>query len=290
MFPFLTHLHKLVIFLWIKVLLQILLREAHILITSDLLDLLNLLHNLSLLQVLEPFQLFLLLLFLLLINKFLHIENYIYLSKVFQLLFQHVIYKHDLLFSHTVTEREVRHGIIDAKNTKDHCLAYIRDIDNMNLTALRFARNFIDMTGREVDKEAVKLLSVLRDEILPTKLPDYNIARFKIEWTGKEGLDRESHKEYLRDFCEHFYASVTDQVERAVEQSRKLSNDAVYGEVLQHLHSCANMCKSFQGREEVVEKISEYILGDSHEPLVLFGESGCGNTSLLAKGYSQVSV
>ena len=28
----------------------------------------------------------------------------------------------------SVTEREVRKGIIDAKDTKDHCLAYIREI------------------------------------------------------------------------------------------------------------------------------------------------------------------
>ena len=187
-----------------------------------------------------------------------------------------------------MTEREVRHGIIDAKGTKDHCLAYIRDIENINLTALRFCRNFIDMSGRDVDQEAVKLLSILRDDILPTKLPEYNFARFKVEWSGKEGIDLDSHKEYLRDFCEHFYTSVTDQVERAVEQSRKLSSDSIYGEVLQHLHACASFCKTFQGREEVVNKIHDYILGDSIEPLVLFGQSGCGKTSLLAKGYSQV--
>ena len=187
-----------------------------------------------------------------------------------------------------MTEREVRHGIINARGTKDHCLAYIREIENINLTALRFCRNFIDMAGRDVDQKAVELLSILRDEILPTKLPEYNIARFKVEWSGKEGIDQESHKEYLRDFCEHFYSSVTDQVERAVEQSKKLSNDQVYGEVLQHLHACQSFCKTFQGREEVVERIHEYIESDNHEPLVLFGESGCGKTSLLAKGYSQV--
>lgn len=183
----------------------------------------------------------------------------------------------------------MRHGIINAKNTKDHCLAYLRDIENINLSALRFCRNFIDMVGRDVDQEAAKLLSILRDEILPTKLPEHNIARFKVEWAGKEGIDSESHKEYLRDFCEHFYASITGQVDRAVEQSKKLSNDKIYGEVLQHLHACASFCKTFQGREEVVNKIQEYILGNSSQPLVLYGESGCGKTSLLAKGYSQVS-
>ena len=79
-----------------------------------------------------------------------------------------------------MTEREVRHGIIEAKDTKDHCLGYLRNISNINLSALRFARNFIDMIGRDVDEEAVKLLSVLRDEILPTKLIEANVTRFEV--------------------------------------------------------------------------------------------------------------
>lgn len=45
-----------------------------------------------------------------------------------------------------------------------------------------------------------------------------------------------------------------------------------------------------QGREEVVEKIHQYVVGDSKLPLVLFGESGCGKTSLMAKAASQVRV
>lgn len=32
-----------------------------------------------------------------------------------------------------------------------------------------------------------------------------------------------------------------------------------------------------------MEKIKEHMLGDSDKPLVLYGEGGCGKTSLLAK-------
>ncbi|KAK1124232.1 hypothetical protein K0M31_006607 [Melipona bicolor] len=39
----------------------------------------------------------------------------------------------------------------------------------------------------------------------------------------------------------------------------------------------------FYGREDTLEKIKEYMLGDSEKPLVLYGEGGCGKTSLLAK-------
>lgn len=63
-----------------------------------------------------------------------------------------------------MTEREVRRGIVNAKDTTEHCLGYIRNIEDINLSAVRYARNFIDMLGRDVDEEAQTLLSTLRDE------------------------------------------------------------------------------------------------------------------------------
>lgn len=39
----------------------------------------------------------------------------------------------------------------------------------------------------------------------------------------------------------------------------------------------------FYGREDILENIKYHMLGDSEKPLVLYGEGGCGKTSLLAK-------
>ena len=63
-----------------------------------------------------------------------------------------------------MTEREVRRGLVNAKDIEKHCLAYTRNIENINLSAIRYARNYIDMIGRDVDEEAQILLSTLRDE------------------------------------------------------------------------------------------------------------------------------
>jgi len=38
-----------------------------------------------------------------------------------------------------------------------------------------------------------------------------------------------------------------------------------------------------------VERIKAYVLGGSDRPLILHGASGCGKTSLMAKGASQVT-
>lgn len=77
-----------------------------------------------------------------------------------------------------VTEREIQNGILRAKNTADHTLAYIRDIKQLNLNVLRSAKLFIDVAGRSVDEEAQQLLDHLRDEKIPNALRDENIARF----------------------------------------------------------------------------------------------------------------
>lgn len=187
----------------------------------------------------------------------------------------------------SVTEREVEHGILKASNVVDHTLAYIREISNINVGLLRFAAKFIDFAARNVDGEAQKLLKTLRDEKLPKRLPESNTARFTVDWSGKEGIDMESHSEYIKEFTSHFYKSIIEQVERAMMKHEKLSQDPVYTEVLQHSHACVNFCKVFQGREDIIDKIKDYVTGNSNIPFILHGESGCGKTSLTAKGSSQ---
>ncbi|ESO82088.1 hypothetical protein LOTGIDRAFT_135306 [Lottia gigantea] len=190
----------------------------------------------------------------------------------------------------SVTEREIVRGCLKAPNADEHCLAYIRDISNINVTLLRLAGKFVDLAARNLDGEAQKFLKSLRDDKIPRKLPASNVARFTVEWCGKDGIDPESHGEYFNQFCDHFYHNVVRLIDNSMAKHEKLANDPVYSEPLQHLHACQQFCKVFQGREEVVEKIKDYINGSnqSNQPFILYGESGCGKTSLMAKGASQV--
>lgn len=77
-----------------------------------------------------------------------------------------------------MTEREVINGILNVKNTKNHCLAYVRYINNINLQNLRKASLFIDIANRSLDNEASKLLADLRDERLPNKIESTNLQRY----------------------------------------------------------------------------------------------------------------
>ena len=62
-----------------------------------------------------------------------------------------------------VTEEEIFHGVLEAKNTSSTCHWFRRIISDIedNLEA-KAARRFIDMSGGKLDREALGLLGNLR--------------------------------------------------------------------------------------------------------------------------------
>ena len=57
----------------------------------------------------------------------------------------------------------------------------------------------------DVDTEAERLLSELRDDLLPSLLPTSNVRQFTVQWKAPDGLDVVSHDDYLNSFCNTFY-------------------------------------------------------------------------------------
>lgn len=114
-------------------------------------------------------------------------------------------------------------------------------------------------------------------------------SRYTVEWIGREGLDIETHEEYLNHFIAHFYKNIVKLVDRAMRKEDSSAQGQIVTEILQHLHACNNSVKVFYGREENLDHIQRYMLGESDKPLVLYGEGGCGKTSLLAKSASLVA-
>ncbi|XP_063370018.1 NACHT and WD repeat domain-containing protein 2 [Cydia amplana] len=183
----------------------------------------------------------------------------------------------------SVTEREVINGVLNVKNTKNHCLAYVRYINNINLQNLKKASNFVDILNRSLDNEASKLLADLRDVRLPNKIETTNIQKYTVEWIGREGLDNETHGEYLNHFISHFYKNIIKLVDRAMRKEDSSAQGQIVTEILQHLHACNNSVKVFHGRADDLNFVENYMKNGSDKPLVLYGEGGCGKTSLLSK-------
>jgi len=101
----------------------------------------------------------------------------------------------------------------------------------------------------------------------------------------------------------HFYKNITKLVDRAMRKEDSSTQGQIVTEILQHLHACHNsvkVCfsdifktfeciivffifKVFYGREDSLKHIEQYMKSKCEKPMILFGEGGCGKTSLLAK-------
>ncbi|KAL3862495.1 hypothetical protein ACJMK2_008455 [Sinanodonta woodiana] len=199
--------------------------------------------------------------------------------------------KHKYFMS--VTEDEIFNGILNFPgDPTEHCLCFVRIIEDLeqNLNHPK-AWRFIDMVQEnKVDEESQQILSTLRDEKIIQKLKDFCITRTQVKWSNKDGISREDHKTYLESFAVTFYDSVVNLIDKAVQREHRLNQDEVYIEVLQHATMAVERCAIFHGREDILDSVEKYLTSDVSEPLVLYGQSGCGKTSIVAQVAKQVPL
>ena len=145
---------------------------------------------------------------------------------------------------------------------------------------------------RHVDEEAQQLLTDYRDRRARKKMLDNKAIykRYEIEWIGREGLAPETHEEYLNDFINHFYKNVLRLIDRAMKKEDTSEQGRIVTELMQHLHGCKNNCDVFFGRTEELEKMQNYIVGESNKPFVMYGAGGSGKSSMLSMtGYKALN-
>lgn len=131
------------------------------------------------------------------------------------------------LFKYKVTEQEVVRGILNSKDNTEHTLAFIREIRNINVKLFAHSAKFIDINfaARKIDEEAQKMLSLLRDIKVPQRLDAASIVHYSIEWSDNEGINKNDHGSYLKEFCETFYSRIIELIERAISKQMKLSQN-----------------------------------------------------------------
>ncbi|KAH3755207.1 hypothetical protein DPMN_189897 [Dreissena polymorpha] len=188
----------------------------------------------------------------------------------------------------SVTEAEIFNGILKLPDSAaDHCLCFVRIIDDIT-SHLDHSKawRFIDVmteNPKSLDMEAQTILSRLRDEKLVRKLNNFNITRYSVKWSEHEGINRQDHQQYLDNFKDSFYNSMVVKIESAVQKERSLNMDGLYIELLQHLNMANERCRMFHGREEILKDVASYIQGSENKILALYGQSGCGKTSIIAQ-------
>ena len=194
-------------------------------------------------------------------------------------------------------EKEFRQGILFSADPQNSCHVFQRSIvDLKNYVNHPLAAKFMEITFNEkdnkllVDEEAEKKLSSLLDEKISKWLTASNLSTFSVLWKHDQGIHPELHSDYLQEFCETFGHEMRHLVDYVAHSQMSEPLPPVVEEVFQHWLVVKKRDTQFTGREEVMEIVKSYIVSNDSKPLVLYGESGCGKTSVIAKAAGEVCV
>ncbi|XP_068752515.1 NACHT domain- and WD repeat-containing protein 1-like isoform X2 [Montipora capricornis] len=184
----------------------------------------------------------------------------------------------------SVTQLEVESGVVSDPEANQRSVVIDRRFDNVNETD-KEARNYVNLQedGKK-DPECIKLLSELKEDRIPLSLDIGRVLKFTdLRW-HHEGLskDEQLHRDYLREMCKRTKELLISRITEVLQSLQPTS--PVMEEVTRHAIFCRDHTQSFQGRKDILQSIHKYLgIQDPMMPLVVYGESGVGKTSLMAK-------
>eukprot|EP00111_Clytia_hemisphaerica_P016128 TCONS_00047711-protein len=193
----------------------------------------------------------------------------------------------------SVTEDEIQRGILKSKDAKSQCHWFYRNIQDLRQNIDdKAARNFIDKLGQNLDDEAVGFTEDLKATKIPGVLPQENINTYDIQWSAEHGVNPETsdvHKKYIEQLCDDFYRILVVMIDNGIKERKAADiDDELVKEICQHSSMCKEKSRIFQGRQDIIDQIISYIGKEEEDEenrttLVVYGESGCGKTSIMAK-------
>ncbi|CAF1011593.1 unnamed protein product [Adineta steineri] len=196
----------------------------------------------------------------------------------------------------SITEKEILNGILTASDANQRTLCFLREIDDihehlLDSKASKYINVQYSKTGEPiVDNEAETLLNNLKYNRLPSKLQSSNIFSYKVHWTSN-GINRHDHSEYLTQFNNDFYHAVKQQIDQCVKSRVLINSNPLEHEVMEHAIQCKTYSTKFHSRSDILNRLKEYILNkNEHRACIVYGDSGCGKTSVLAKTSFEVRI
>ena len=189
----------------------------------------------------------------------------------------------------STTHQEVQLGITSGHCKSSNSLCYIRDIEDfkdLNSTntikvGKKLVGRHVDLTpdGTHVDQEIAKLREKMKREV-----NDAGVAcrKYTVSW-AEDGIQETTHGEYMRQFAEDVKNDLLNSIKCAMDKIPKLNS--CLEEAAAHMNFCSKRAKNFHGREILLNDALKYIKHPDNKecPLVIFGISGSGKTSLMAK-------
>ena len=178
----------------------------------------------------------------------------------------------------SATHQEIMRGTLnppeDVKEPEEHVFAFIRNIKG--LPADNSAKDFIDLNSDEKqDKYCADRIENLQTE-LKKKLGDHYVP-YSASWeNGKSNID--DPDKFSKDAYNFLEAVINDQLKDTI------SPNEIEHEVKLHKEFKERLTEYFHGRDEILEKIQQYLSNTSEKKvLCLIGDSGSGKSSVMAQ-------
>ncbi len=151
------------------------------------------------------------------------------------------------------------------------------------------ANKYIDISPNTatpcIDGEAQRLLHDFKFRKLPATLGSDNMHSYTVPWMpGGINEDVNEHKNYVDELCDQMLQDIKSLIDKGLVARGELKKSALYTEVLHHATLCLTKAKSYCDRgDDVIQKIRHFATSTNSKPLIVYGRSGSGKTSVIAK-------
>ncbi|MBN3275139.1 NWD1 protein, partial [Polyodon spathula] len=190
-------------------------------------------------------------------------------------------------FLKSVTEWEIEQGLLASQQSNACVHLFLRELPDLSgSVSHKSSSQFIDIKeDGYIDTEAQELLSSLKMKICNNNSIKLNVHT--VEFNTLTDPCNKAHAQYLQTLCQQFVSEMKQQILQRHQKSRAEEKWAwLLQEVAHHMALSASKCAVFCGRADLLNSICETTKEQDsghHAPLVVFGPSGIGKTSLMCK-------
>ena len=201
------------------------------------------------------------------------------------------------IFTISGLDNELQQGLGCNTATQETCQVYMRTIvDLNNYVNDGEADRYLDIIFNEklekfeVDKESERLIGDLSTRRVPKWLHNTNIQTFNVLWKYEDGINPHLHKSYLDQLTQVFHTNMVNMIDASARSQTMTQSSALFDEVHTHWLMCKARCENFQGQEQILDRIRDYIFLGVGQPFVIYGETGSGKTSIMARAAYEVCI
>jgi hypothetical protein len=211
-------------------------------------------------------------------------------------------------FQASATEQEIWCGALSVPHASQHVLAFFREIEQQqNIRDAGQFRDFFDVASGEIDPIPQAALRDLKGEI-KERLGDNAVelsAVHLIPATDPDGPARVS-TDHINELCREVELRLTAIIDRQIREywREPQASESTGGEQSGNRRTARELeierdehlrfgnergpKETFVGRKDQLQRILAYVENDSQLPLVIYGDSGCGKTALLARAFQEI--